>query len=76
MDINALMDNIRTTVGFTQMLPMRISFPFIHYFMPSKKWGLVFSETNSFRQCGYLVQHCPINAMANVLYWHQRLVRV
>ena len=43
------------------MLSMRISFPFIHYFMPSKKWGLVFSETNSFRQCVFgpaLPQEC------------------
>ena len=32
---------------YTQMLSMRISFRFIHYFMPSKKWALVFSETNS-----------------------------
>ena len=45
---------------YTQMLSMRISFPFVHNFMPSKKWRLVFSETNSFRQCVYLVQHCPV----------------
>ena len=58
-----------------QMLSMRISFPFIHHFMPSKKWRLVFSETNSFHQCVYLVQHCLSNAMANVLYWHYKLIR-
>ena len=45
----------------TQMLSMRINFPFIHCFMSSKKWGLVFSETNSFRQCVYFVQHCSSN---------------